>query len=287
MKFQTSDGIELFYEKSGQGVPCVYLHGGPGYWSKSFQFYAQELLEDNFEMVYLDQRGCGRSNHSETRSYSLTRLLDDLEELRISLGINEWCVMGHSFGGILAVNYANRFPERTKGIILSNATLHMYDSFSHQIHKGMDVLNMERETLQRDNLTSFMETFYSILGQLMEKQAYFTFQYMDRNHKAAVDELDEGLDSDPAFQEYVFSSEEYFQDFTSLTKTITKPVLVIAGEFDDAVGPNHHKAFEFPNRQVCLLKGSHHPYIENRQAFKKAVLNFISHITGSNSPSNW
>jgi proline iminopeptidase len=50
MKFITSDGLELYYDKSGKGVPCIYLHGGPGYWSKSFQYFSQELLEDNLEM---------------------------------------------------------------------------------------------------------------------------------------------------------------------------------------------------------------------------------------------
>lgn len=52
-------------------------------------------------MVYLDHRGCGRSELSPSQNYSLDRLLNDIEELRIFLGINEWYVMGHSFGGIL------------------------------------------------------------------------------------------------------------------------------------------------------------------------------------------
>ncbi|MEN1968661.1 hypothetical protein WMZ97_11385 [Lentibacillus sp. N15] len=59
MNFATSDGIELYIEKSGRGDPCLYLHGGPGYWSKSFQHFSTKLLEDTMEMVYLDQRGCG------------------------------------------------------------------------------------------------------------------------------------------------------------------------------------------------------------------------------------
>lgn len=89
MKFITSDGLELYYDKSGKGVPCVYLHGGPGYWSKSFQYFSQELLEEKLEMVYLDQRGSGRSEHSPTQDYSLSRLIDDIEELRIFLGLSE------------------------------------------------------------------------------------------------------------------------------------------------------------------------------------------------------
>jgi proline iminopeptidase len=266
MEFVTSDGLKLFYDKSGKG--------GPGYWSKSFQYFSQELLEEKLEMVYLDQRGCGRSEHSPTQDYSLSRLIDDIEELRLFLGISEWYVVGHSFGGILAVNYAERFPERTKGIILSNVTLNMFDSFGYQIQKGFDILGMEKKQIQRSNLESFMDTFYSILSKLMEKEEYFRFQYVDLENKKIVDKIDEGLNSDPNFQHYVFSSEEYFQDFTSLTKYLTRPVLVIAGIFDGAVGPGHHHTFEFKNPKVRILESSHHPYIENQLEFKDAILNF-------------
>lgn len=276
MKFITSDGVELYYEKSGNGVPCVYLHGGPGYWSKSFQHYSREFLEENVEMIYLDQRGCGRSNHSLTQDYSLDRLLLDIEELRGFLGINDWYLIGHSFGGILAVNYANRYPERTKGIILSNATLNLFDSFRHQIIKGSDILGIEQPVPTANHLESFMEKFFAILTRLVEKEEYFKFQFVDLANKKNVDTIDKTLDSDPKFQQYVFSSEEYFQDFTSLTEQIDKAVLVIAGEFDDAIGPNHHNSFKFKQSQVLVLKSSHHPYIENQVEFNQAILHFVN-----------
>ena len=104
-------------------------------------------------MVYVDQRGCGRSEYSLNQDYSLTRLIDDMEELREFLGIEEWFVMGHSFGGILAVNYAHRFPDRTKGLILSNVTLNMFSSFGHQIKKGSNVLGLEVKDVSTNSIT--------------------------------------------------------------------------------------------------------------------------------------
>lgn len=177
MNMQTSDGLKLHFEVSGKGIPCVYLHGGPGYWSKSFQYFAGPSLEENLQMVYLDQRGCGQSEHSSIKEYSLNRLIDDIEELRIFLGIEEWLVMGHSFGGILAVKYAQRFPERTKGLILSNVTLNLFHSFRHQIQRGSIKLGVDIGDLSTENLELFMDTYYSILIQLLEKEEYFKFQY--------------------------------------------------------------------------------------------------------------
>ena len=269
MNFRTSDGLKLYFELSGNGIPCVYLHGGPGYWSKSFQHFSGELLEENLQMVYLDQRGCGRSEHSPIQDYSLNRLVNDIEELRIFLGIEEWLVLGHSFGGILAVNYASCYPQRTQGLILSNVTLNMFNSFGHQIQTGSDVLGIEVKDLSVKDLNSFMDTYYSILLQLLEKEEYFKFQYMDIENKNKIDLIDQdALKSDKNFQQYVFYS-------NGCVPSIHKPVLVITGEYDHAVGPNHHQLFDFPKSEVKVLNSGHHPYIENRFEFKNAVLNCV------------
>ena len=245
-------------------MPCVYLHGGPGYWSKSFQHFSGELLEENLQMVYLDQRGCGRSEHSPIQDYSLSRLINDIEELRVFLGIEEWFVLGHSFGGILAVNYAFHYPEQIQGIILSNVTLNMFNSFRHQIQRGSEVLGIEVKDLSVKNINSFME------------DEYFRFQYIHIENKNKVDAIDQDeLNSDPNFQQYVFSSDEYFQDFISITESIHKPMLVITGEYDHAVGPNHYQLFCFPKSEVTVLKSGHHPYIETQLEYKNAVLQFV------------
>lgn len=276
MIVKTTDGVELFAEIQGKGIPCLFLHGGPGYWSKSFQHFIGASLEEKLQMVYLDQRGCGRSGHSPAQHYSISRLLDDLEEVRTFFGIEEWLVMGHSFGGVLAVNYAHRFPERTKGIILSNATLHLYDSFSHQIQWGREKLGLDADSLPSDHLQAFIDQYYAILSSLLEKGEYYSSQFLDIKQKKKMDELDEGgLHSDPHFQQFVFSSEEFFQDFTVLTKHIHQPALVIAGKHDHAVGPHHHESFQFLDSKVHVLPGSHHPYMENQTDFKEAILKFV------------
>lgn len=66
------------------------------------------------------------------------------------------------------------------------------------------------------------------------------------------------------------------EDFTTLTNEINKPVLVIAGEYDDAVSPNHHRLFKFKNSEVRVLKSAHHPYIENQLEFKDAIIKFVN-----------
>lgn len=277
MIFTTSDGIELYYEKSGKGIPCLFLHGGPGYWSKSFQLFAGPLLEDSLEMIYLDQRGCGRSGHSVEGNYLLSRLLDDIEEWRKNAGIDEMYIMAHSFGGILAVNYADTFPERVKGLILTNVTLNMLESFEHQFEKGNALLEVKSKELLKGNLEEYMNQIFVLFSKLIEKDLYYTLQFSKIENLLLLNKVDkeDEFQSDPHFQKTVLSSNEYFQDFTILTKHIKKPVLVIAGERDHSIGPDHHLSFHFPSSTISVLKSSHHPYLEDSIHFKKIILKFL------------
>jgi proline iminopeptidase len=273
---RTSDGVDLFLEMQGSGIPCIYLHGGPGYWSKSFQHFAGERLEGNLQMVYLDQRGCGRSSLAENSDYSLERLLLDIEEIRIHLGIDEWYVLGHSFGGILAVNYARRFPERVKGLILTNATLDMPDSFSHQITRGREILGLDQIETPKADVPELIHTFFTTAQQLIERDLFFKLQYQSLADKEKVDALDSELSARPDFQQAVFSSDEYLQDFRKVTSAISKPVLVLSGKYDHAIGPQHQVGFKFPNISFMELESGHHPYVDCPVVFTEAILDFTS-----------
>ncbi len=68
-------------------------------------------------MIYLDQRGSGRSASATDKNYSLERVVQDMEELRAHLKIEKWVVMAHSFGGIIATEYARKHPERISGLV--------------------------------------------------------------------------------------------------------------------------------------------------------------------------
>jgi proline iminopeptidase len=121
-QIMTSDSVLLHVTVKGQGIPCLYLHGGPGsgsYWAQKF---TGDIFENKFQMVYLDQRGCCRSSDPIDNNYSMDRMIQDIEEIRLALGIDQWIIMGHSFGGLLQIGYALRHPDVLKGMIMINCT---------------------------------------------------------------------------------------------------------------------------------------------------------------------
>lgn len=271
----TSDGTTLHISKSGQGLPCIFLHGGPGYWSYPFEQTGGSLLESFMEIHYLDQRGCGRSSLAPKRDYSLKRLLLDLEEIRQELNIDKWIVMGHSFGGILATNYAKQYPDSVLSLILLNCTLNKRESNLHQMNIGRSWLGEDNVLNSYESIDSFYEDFFAMAEKLLEMGKYYDLQFMDRKNLKILKSLDKELEHRPDFRKYVHADPEFFQDYTQITAEISIPTLVISGKYDDAIGPDHYKKFKFPNMSIAILEDKHHPYLENKEELKRVIQEFV------------
>jgi proline iminopeptidase len=115
------NGVRLWYGVGGRGEagtpPVVFLHGGPGQGSVHFQALAGPAMERRLRMVYLDQRGSGRSERPASRAYSMDLLVEDVEGLRKTLGVPKIALIGHSFGGTLALEYAAKYSEHVSSLV--------------------------------------------------------------------------------------------------------------------------------------------------------------------------
>ena len=116
------NGVRLWYEVAGQRqageAPVVFLHGGPGYNSYSFQKTIGPRLERHALMIYLDERGAGHSERPWTGAYDMPTLVQDVEALRQSLDLPSISLMGHSFGGTITLEYASRYSEHVQKLII-------------------------------------------------------------------------------------------------------------------------------------------------------------------------
>ena len=109
----------LYLEQFGRrdGVPAVFLHGGPG--SGCQRAHARQFDPAVFRAVLFDQRGAGLSEPARSLEDNTTRhLVDDIERIRRALEIERWMAVGGSWGSTLALAYAQRYPERVTGLVL-------------------------------------------------------------------------------------------------------------------------------------------------------------------------
>jgi proline iminopeptidase len=113
------DGHEIYVESVGRtdGIPAVYLHGGPG---SGCQPDHRRLFDpERFHAILFDQRGAGRSRPKGRREdNTLAHLIADLETIREQFGVERWMVVGGSWGATLALAYAQAHPERVSSIVL-------------------------------------------------------------------------------------------------------------------------------------------------------------------------
>lgn len=113
------EGHWIYVEEVGRkdGVPAVFLHGGPG--SGSQHSHRQLFDPARFHAFLFDQRGAGRSHpYMSLEANTTERLVADIERIREHYGIARWLVVGGSWGSTLALAYAQAHPERVSGIVL-------------------------------------------------------------------------------------------------------------------------------------------------------------------------
>lgn len=273
----TSDSTKLFVKRSGKGYPVLFIHGGPG--SNSFYFEKEggDVFSKKVQLIYLDQRGCGRSDSASSGDYSLNRVIKDFDEVRQKLGYQQWMVIAHSFGGILATQYAHDYESTIRAMVYLNCTINLPATARSGIEKGIELLGNEPgdKTYFNDSSIPLFTRWREMFGRLQGKGIAYQLMYDKKENK----EYDDSLMALP-FLKYVYAQRlwnypEYFSDFASKTTDIDCPVLVITGTRDYTIGVDHYKLMRFPNLRVKSIKGGHALYLEHNKKLYKAIIPFL------------
>ena len=116
---QTGNLHQVYYEECGNadGRPVVFLHGGPGSGCNPTQ--RRFFDPKHYRIILIDQRGCNRSTPQGCTEQNTTAdLVNDIDAIRVALGIDKWLVFGGSWGSTLGLSYALAFPQYVTGLIL-------------------------------------------------------------------------------------------------------------------------------------------------------------------------
>jgi proline iminopeptidase len=112
--------ISLYTRDIGEGPPAIVLHGGPDF-DTAYLLPDLDRLADLYHLVYYDQRGRGRSADGvRPEDVTLATEIEDIEHERQSFGLERTTLLGHSWGTVLALEYALRYPNRVSRLILMN-----------------------------------------------------------------------------------------------------------------------------------------------------------------------
>jgi proline iminopeptidase len=115
---------KVWTKKMGSGpIKVLLLHGGPGFPHDYLEAMESFLPQAGIEMHYYDQLGVGNSDAPDDPSlWTVERYLSEVEEVRQGLGLDQFVLYGHSWGGMLAIEYALHYQQHLRGLVISNMT---------------------------------------------------------------------------------------------------------------------------------------------------------------------
>ena len=113
---------KVWTKRIGSGpIKVLLLHGGPGFTHSYLEAMESFLPQAGIEMYYYDQLGCGNSDIPDDPSlWTLPRYVEEVEEVRRGLGLDNFVLSGHSWGGMLAIDYALKYQQHLRGLVISN-----------------------------------------------------------------------------------------------------------------------------------------------------------------------
>lgn len=121
---ELENGFNVWTRRVGNGnVKLLLLHGGPGMTHEYLESFQDYLPQEGYEIYFYDQLGSYHSDQPDDPSlWTVDRFREEAEEVRTKLGLEDFYLLGSSWGGFLAMDYAVKYQEHLKGLILSNTT---------------------------------------------------------------------------------------------------------------------------------------------------------------------
>jgi pimeloyl-ACP methyl ester carboxylesterase len=276
----TADGRRLAYRRAGKGPTLVCHGGGPGFSG----LYLADLggLDEELELVVVDPRGTGGSDRpADPRDYAIADYTADLEGLRDHLGLERMSLLGHSHGGVVAMDYAAKHPERVDRLILAS-TLPRWASEQEaamgvaiEANAGEPWYEDAKAALEAEQAGRFSSD--EELGELAVREFPFYFARYGDKEQAYLETLRDEIPNADALSLFNHEIFETFDLRPELAR-ITAPTLVIAGEEDFITGPPSAReiAAGIAQAETVLLPGiGHFIFVEAPEAFRAAVLSFL------------
>ena len=274
------NGTELYYKIVGTGTPIVILHGGPGL-DHTYLLPQMLKLAKHYRLIFFDQRACGRSTSAvDTNSITMNMFADDVEGIRQAFRLGKMNLMGHSWGGLVAMLYAVKYPTNLNSLILVNTT-----PASSELRNASIMVMAQRGT-REDSLARVAlgktDGFRTRQPKVMEQffRVLFRGSFFNRTY---ADSLTLSFDTSYATKSRLM--QQLYKDKNAITYDlhprlgrIECPTLIVGSTYDTSVPESNeqiHKSIK-GSTLVVLDSCGHFPYIEAPKKFFGEVERFLA-----------
>lgn len=273
------NGATFVYDEAGTEHPetVIALHGGRGIGDRKGEFEVWKHLADRYRVIAYDQRGCGET--SLTPPYTFDTFADDVEVFRQEMcGGRKIILQGGSFGGMIALTYAVKYPQGLSRLVLrGTAPSHhneddAFENFRVRLHKAPSASEAMLRKIFSDTVVDNMEL--RLIWLAFQPLYYETF-----DPDAALERV-RTMHLHAETHNALFETRSY--DLRERLGEIEVPTLVIVGEKDWICPPNHSRliAEKVPNAELLEVPGANHAvHAEARPLVLAAVREFLVRTT--------
>lgn len=278
-QFVSVDGAELYCRTLGKGTPIIVIHGGPGL-SQNYLLPQLYRLAEKYFVIFYDQRGCGESKGDfNADTINIQTYINDLDAIIKAFKLDKAALLGHSWGGLLAMQYAIAHPQSVNQLILANtcpASSAGFNAFIEEVltragpvMRELGVIEQSQEFIEGDPDTH--ERAY---------QLYFPF-YCHLPESAKLVNIRMSKQANVSGRKvYGLFRDNFFSnsyDFHEQLENLKVPTLILHGDSDVVPVWTAQVIHEnIPHSQFVLLKNcGHFPYVESPDAFFKHIEAFL------------
>lgn len=276
-------GASLFVKTLGEGAPLLFVHGGPGLDHSYFLPHVRPLAESN-TLVFYDQRSSGRSGIGEPTAFSMEQFIADLDRVRASTGVEKVHLLAHSWGGLIAMQYALSYPGRLNSLILVNPNaasaaiqqdvLERLQARVTPFRKAEQAALLQTEAFHRRDpaaLTDFFRLNFksSFYDTTKVEQLSFYFDSTFTRKSTALGQLR----ADSTLTAY---------DLYASLQTLDIPTLILHGSHDPS-SPEEIALLQeaIPHSRLVQMDSSgHFPFIEQPELFSYHIQTFLTNLAG-------
>lgn len=275
-------------------LAVLLLHGGPGATHEYFEAFDSFLPQAGIEYIYYDQLGSAFSDQpsaeisADDSLWTIDRYVDEVEQIRVALHLDKenFCVLGHSWGGVLAIEYALKYQQHLKCVVISNMvdSIPAYNRYANDVlMPAMDQARLaEVKKLEADHQTSDPR-YMAILGPMHYEQHVLRLPQAQWPEPVTrsfghMNEHIYSLMQGPS--ELGASGRLLNWDRSKDLHRITVPTLVIAGQHD-TMDPKYMAgmAKKLPQGHYLLCpKGSHMSMYDDQQTYFAGLLGFLKKV---------
>jgi proline iminopeptidase len=282
MTIMSIRGVSLYVEVVGHGYPLVVMHGGPGL--DHTTLLPLEPLADQFTLVFYDHRCNGRSEGAEVSTMTWDNLTADADALRQNLGFDKWVVLGHSFGGNVALEYALRYPQSLSHLLLmdtgGDARWAQHNAPELLSKRGYSPATVQAARRFYNGQLAPGEVFPTVL-KFISAYMYHSSVLYRPSLLALAQRVGLGPPMKMRPEAQIFGAGQLSTGWTVMNRLseIQAPTLVLAGRHDFLFPPEHQAilADRLPNAQLELFECSgHNPQVEQPAEVIEAIRRFLS-----------